>query len=102
MTKTCRRCHRDLSARDFGRDKTSADGLWCVCHECFRANVVALKGTNTKNCPVCHTVKRFAEFSLCRVSPDGMHQMCRVCSARESSKYYHRYATERREAASHE
>lgn len=90
MTKTCRRCHQDLPTRDFGRDKTAADGLWCVCHECFRANIVALKGTDTKYCHVCHETKPFTAFPRHRYEPDGLYSRCRLCASRVSMEHYYR------------
>lgn len=90
MTKTCRRCHQDLPLSSFGRDKTAADGLWCVCHECFRANVVALKGADAKHCHVCQEAKPFSEFPRYRREADGLHQCCRACAARTALEYYHR------------
>lgn len=109
VTKTCKKCGRELPVSEFGRHAKTKDGYQPLCRECRSAEakgrqqetkaddpedkhylpfgrrpahpsyVDEATGETMKWCRLCQQFKPIADFHLNKTSKDGHASECKVC-----------------------
>lgn len=122
MLKVCTKCHKELDASEFYKDKNKKDGLSCWCIHCQKQyrkeNIdrilvrereyektrqrptvrpaeyfIDKSSENLKYCVRCHIFKDFSNFSKDKNGKYGLCSWCRQCQSNYDKL---RYTTDKR------
>ena len=116
--KTCPDCGRAKPSRDFGRNRSSRDGLSFYCLACNRERARssyrrkrARQGREVRDlswipegfrwCPSCRQPVPHEDYTRSPTRPSGFGSQCKACKARADSDgyFYRRYKLTRREVS---
>ncbi|KAK9813309.1 hypothetical protein WJX72_012340 [[Myrmecia] bisecta] len=93
--KVCLDCHEDKLAREFGLERTSADGLRRRCKACEAKALTERRAgrparthplVERKVCRRCHVEKPATEFPRKQTSTDGIDCHCKACHCRATQQ----------------
>ncbi|MDY2737538.1 hypothetical protein, partial [Intestinibacter sp.] len=81
--KYCPKCGKTLSVSEFGKNKTTTDGLQTYCKSCtnqaVKSSYCKSRGNNvlTKKCDKCGKVLPISDFSHNKKALDGFQKYCK-------------------------